>query len=64
MNIGFLTGSSVVKLKFAGISSSYMDNNPTEFSSFGSDIADFIIESSDGKTYRVGMTGIDVPEPS
>ena len=61
VSAGFLTGSSVVKLKFAGIPSSYMDNNRTEFSSFGGNAANLIIESSDGKTYRVDMTGLVTP---
>lgn len=63
VSAGFLTGSSVVKLKFAGIPSSYMDNNRTEFSSFGGNAANLIIESSDGKTYRVDMTGLVTPTP-
>ena len=63
VNARFLMGSSVVKLKFAGIPSSYMDDNRTEFSSFGGNVSSLIIESSDGKTYRVDMTGLVIPQP-
>lgn len=60
----FLAGSNVTLLKFLGMTAQEMESRKTEFTSFGVPMETIVIESSDGKKYKVDNNGLVISSGS
>ena len=54
----FLAGSLITHVKFMGMTSQYMEQHKTEFTTFGRNEDDMIFQSSNGKEYKVNNDGL------